>query len=552
MKPFKEVINGIRKAIMASEVREDLAQMGEYVEQFANTAGENIQKAIDPTLSLSGKAADAAKVGEAVNAEATRAKAAEEENAKGVSQLKEDLVNIKDVTVVVKESKNLFNRNDEDYKPNTIYDTRGAETYNANTSTTGFIPCNVGDSFVVGYVNNLSAQNLTRQNVTFVYLYDSDRKFISRSTQFPFTNYVYTVSDTSAKFIRFSVSNALTEKDYVMIAKSSGNLPYEPYYAPYYVNKKDDDIARLDAKIDSASGRTVNTHVIDCWGDSRTEMQGDTSYAFYLQTLLGDSFNVCNYGISSQSSGMVCARLGSNEVFVSIENNAIPSTGEVKLTSIKCTSGNNRNLYAYSETAYVPCRINGISGRLSRTSISTYDRVKFKRDFSGDSVSVKPNTKIVVDDCMSRNHVCVLWFGKNDFASAESYAVSGICNNYDKAVEYLCHDKFIILGETCSLASSYEPNGADRVKLEQINTYLSEKYPNNFIDINAYLASEQALADVGLTATDTDREYIEKGFPCYQLMTFSESESDTVHPNAKGREAVANKIHAFMVEKGWV
>lgn len=67
MKPFKEVINGIRKAIMASEVREDLAQMGEYVEQFANTAGENIQKAIDPTLSLSGKAADAKATGAAVD-----------------------------------------------------------------------------------------------------------------------------------------------------------------------------------------------------------------------------------------------------------------------------------------------------------------------------------------------------------------------------------------------------------------------------------------------------------------------------------------------------
>lgn len=85
MKPFKEVIDGIRKAVMASEVREDLAQMGEYVEQFANTAGENIQKAIDPTLSVSGKAADAAKVGEAIDAETTRAKGVE-------SQIKEDLI----------------------------------------------------------------------------------------------------------------------------------------------------------------------------------------------------------------------------------------------------------------------------------------------------------------------------------------------------------------------------------------------------------------------------------------------------------------------------
>lgn len=86
-KTFSEAINGIRKAVMAPEVREDIAQMGEYVEQFANTAttkakeaadsaeaaaksAENVSSAvsaaIDPTLSVSGKAADAAKVGEAV------------------------------------------------------------------------------------------------------------------------------------------------------------------------------------------------------------------------------------------------------------------------------------------------------------------------------------------------------------------------------------------------------------------------------------------------------------------------------------------------------
>lgn len=88
MKPFKEVIDGIRKAVMASEVREDLAQMGEYVEQFANTAGENIQKAIDPTLSIEGKAADAKATGDAIQgvrndlaSEISRAETAEKANA---------------------------------------------------------------------------------------------------------------------------------------------------------------------------------------------------------------------------------------------------------------------------------------------------------------------------------------------------------------------------------------------------------------------------------------------------------------------------------------
>lgn len=86
-KTFPEAINGIRSAVMASEVREDIAQMGEYVEQFASTATTKaaeaaasaktaadaagnasaaVSAAIDPTLSVSGKAADAAKVGEAV------------------------------------------------------------------------------------------------------------------------------------------------------------------------------------------------------------------------------------------------------------------------------------------------------------------------------------------------------------------------------------------------------------------------------------------------------------------------------------------------------
>ena len=65
------------------------------VESAANTTKAVVDKIIDPTLSLSGKAADAAKVGEAVNAETTRAKAAEEENAKGVSQLKNGLIYIK-------------------------------------------------------------------------------------------------------------------------------------------------------------------------------------------------------------------------------------------------------------------------------------------------------------------------------------------------------------------------------------------------------------------------------------------------------------------------
>ena len=66
------------------------------VESAANATKTVVDKIIDPTLSLSGKAADAAKVGEAINAESERAKGVE-------NQLKEDLGDI------ITETKNIFN-----------------------------------------------------------------------------------------------------------------------------------------------------------------------------------------------------------------------------------------------------------------------------------------------------------------------------------------------------------------------------------------------------------------------------------------------------------
>lgn len=120
MKPWKEVIDGIRNAVLGKEVREDMAQMGEYVEQFANTAGENIQKAIDPTLSLSGKAADAAKVGEAVG------------------QLKEDLGGI---TSAVGIFLNNLKRYNAFIAPDGTWSTN-----KSGISQCVFVPVNSGDS----------------------------------------------------------------------------------------------------------------------------------------------------------------------------------------------------------------------------------------------------------------------------------------------------------------------------------------------------------------------------------------------------------------------
>lgn len=74
------------------------------VESAANATKGVVDKIIDPTLSLSGKAADAAKVGEAVNAEAERAKGVE-------SQIKEDIVDVEDACMSFQKTNSVSNYN---------------------------------------------------------------------------------------------------------------------------------------------------------------------------------------------------------------------------------------------------------------------------------------------------------------------------------------------------------------------------------------------------------------------------------------------------------
>lgn len=59
MKSWAELVYGVRNAVLGREVREDFAQALEYIEQFANTAGENIKSALDGSLTQSDKAAEA-------------------------------------------------------------------------------------------------------------------------------------------------------------------------------------------------------------------------------------------------------------------------------------------------------------------------------------------------------------------------------------------------------------------------------------------------------------------------------------------------------------
>jgi hypothetical protein len=83
-KTFKQVIDGIRTAVLGKEVREDIAQMGEYVEQFAISSASS--------ASAAAKSASAAKTSETnASSSATAAKSSKTAAASSATAAKNAL-----------------------------------------------------------------------------------------------------------------------------------------------------------------------------------------------------------------------------------------------------------------------------------------------------------------------------------------------------------------------------------------------------------------------------------------------------------------------------
>lgn len=414
----------------------------------------------------------------------------------------------------------------------------GTMDSSASYKTSDYIPVSNGDvlRFFKGFTNpDTGRVELEKTTGERLALYDANKSYLAVSGQYPCnTSTGYTVSNASAKYIRISYSSSF---DPVELTINASSIPaYSKYFVPY----KDSD--RL-VHIEDILGASVKK-IIDCWGDSRTEMNIGTSYSDYLGTLLGNDFIVTNRGISGQSIGQVGFRFGSNEVFLTLANNQIPASGAVDVTGVVCSVGSRQgyNMETADDTRGSRCAINGVQGTFvyHRSGSKT-----FTRDADGVAVRVFPQTKAVPEPYFASDHMQILWAGKNDFSYSAPYTVSGIEDNYDAMVSKIPHSKFIILGETYSNTDDYASGSTGRTNVDAINTYLSTKYPNNFINIQTELVSN-GLTLESITPTAQDTTDIANGFIPSSLM------ADATHPNQYGREAIAKIIYGWMQTKNWI
>jgi len=461
-----------------------------------------------------------------------------------VETLGEDVSDLKSASVEY-HSMNLFDKSaaQDGYQINGVVGDTEVLYANSSRVVSDLILCKNGDSFYITRIDSSNAfGNISNSNFVCAVALDSAGKILKRSEWVnPFT------VDVNAVNVRFCItSSVFTNNKIVNITKNYYPTTKKPVddYAEYMVARNQ-----------------VNTHVIDLWGDSRIENGAteNTDIGYYLQGLTNTGieqtptygilynapgYTVCNNGIGAQASGMVAARLGSNDVYVTLYENQIRATGESLVTGLRCSTGQEANFNSWSVQAEkgVPCILCGVHGWLVRSQ----NTIKFIRNTDGNAVTVRPRTKIDVLDKHSGNHICVLWAGKNDMTLADGFQVNGVIGNMAGMVQYLHHDKFIVLGETYDNdTSTYGTGKAYRGYVDEINNWYKAHYPNNFIDIQTELVTN-GLTIAGITPTEQDETDISNGFIPSSLM------QDDTHPNAAGREVIAKILSAWMKAKSWI
>ena len=233
-----------------------------YITQVSNAdwaqaiqAVEELKNIIDPTLSLSGKAADAAKVGEAVKAESERAKGVE-------SQLKEDLATLKttqDNVVDVEKtaffdvqllSANRFNWEAPPYIDNMLFTGDGEKTSeHSGYYISQFIRIEGGKT----YYQNINSP---------ICLYDNAHKYIRtvKYNESPF------ITEENAKYARCSVQKSAKASRYISEVKQIGTQA--GYVTPFTGDKIVVNDKRLEKALFSSKEEIIKT----VYGDNRFDV----------------------------------------------------------------------------------------------------------------------------------------------------------------------------------------------------------------------------------------------------------------------------------------
>lgn len=278
----------------------------------------------------------------------------------------------------------------------------------------------------------------------------------------------------------------------------------------------------------------INTK-INCWGDSLTYgANGEgTTYPGIIQSFVGNSVQVNNYGVGGEGTREIAGRQG-GAPFVLLTDVTIPAD----TTAVAIELNEGKILVQGGNTNY---SIDGIEGTLTKVA----DAPKaywFTRTTSGDAKSVAKGTEVlpVGVDCSGIN---IIWTGAND-KSALKKDFAGtkgkIFELHSKMISKIQNEggDYIVIG----IADGANAYAAED---EELAEYQAAEYGDRFLDLRKILTEEKTYDKYEITLSDTGKTGLAKGCVPSDIIS-----SDGLHFNKTGYDLIGKIIYAKLMSMG--
>ena len=304
------------------------------------------------------------------------------------------------------------------------------------------------------------------------------------------------------------------------------------------------DTPQLIARVETLENEFSAAKIVDYWGNSLTAGNQDgtgVTRATVLQELLGESWQVNNYGNGGEQSNTIACRHGGMHL-IAQPPFTIPADTTAVSVEITDNIGNAVNLRTsiMSETtlnSVNPCYINGVKGKLSQGDTFATSPFKFTRETAGDQVAVTRPTTIITKAMQKLNdksHVLIIWLGENGgWKVDDKEDIPTLIRQIKSMIQLHNSEKYLVMSMT---ANNRQP----------VNTELEKEFGVKFVDARRYLI-DYGLEDAGLTATDEDTTLIAADkMPKSLLVT-----TDNTHFNKYGYTVIAKLEYKCGQELGY-
>lgn len=513
-----------------------------YVTQISNEswtqaiqAWEDLKNTIDPTLSLSGKAADAAKVGEAVG------------------QLRKDIDNkeyrIANCDTLVS-AKNLC-----DYTK--VQHGKYISKYNTETkeieyidlpgrAVSPFIPVKVGHKYVFSGNFGTDVQGLLfDKNFNFLYNIYRVTDAVGLKVTGTHGNYLFEIAEKANPDIMYFIFAGDDTEQKMMLLEDVSDFPstelikYNPTFRSQYIK---DAVKNVIGEETQTTKIDVNSGVVSCYGDSLTAGAGvgsvyNDTYCGQLAALLGVTVNRC--GVGGEGVETIAMRQGGQSVFAKPFNIPPDDTAvEIELVNSVGKSVIIGWQGWYKEWGINPVTINGIEGNINYNAST--QKNTFSRTLTGDSLNIARPAKVISNSYKNnRNDITVIWAGTNGTKALSD--VTYLTTIIDTMINSLNTKCYIIVG-LMAVADGYIPS---KNVMESVNAELQNHYGYHYLDVYQYLLT-YALEDCNISATKQDKSDISDG------KVPSSLRYDAVHLNKNGYSIIANLLSKKIKTLGWL